>query len=121
MDRRRFERLVERALRRLPARFRDSLQNVAVVVEDWPRPEHLDDVGAEDKRDLLGLYLGVPLTERFDYNMALPDRILIFQKPIEAACATDDDVVEQVRITVLHEIAHHFGMDDAELERLGLD
>ncbi|MDO8532489.1 MAG: metallopeptidase family protein [Dehalococcoidia bacterium] len=84
-------------------------------------PEHLDEAGAEDKRDLLGLYMGVPLTERFDYNMALPDRILIFQKPIEAACASDDEVVEEVRITVLHEVAHHFGMGDAELERLGLD
>ena len=120
MTRRQFQRLVAQALRRLPPRFRASLRNVAIVVEDWPGEEHLAEAGLEDRYDLLGLYLGIPLPDRHDYNMVLPDRILIFQKPIEAICRTDEEVVEQVRVTVLHEIAHYFGIDDAELERLGL-
>ncbi|MBI4339589.1 MAG: metallopeptidase family protein [Chloroflexi bacterium] len=93
------------------------MDNLDVVVRDWPRPEHLEERGRGDRYSLLGLYQGVPLTERSHYDLALPDVITIFRHPIEALCATRREVVEEVRKTVLHEIAHHFGMDETALEK----
>lgn len=106
-----FERYVSRALDGLPAEVGGLMRNVAVVVEDEP---------PEDEPDLLGLYEGVPLTERgWDYGGALPDLIRVFRNPICEICATPDEVVEEVRITVIHEVAHHFGIDDEHLDELG--
>lgn len=116
---REFERLVLEALRGLPGVFRDRLDNLDVVVEDWPSQEELASVGLEGRYELLGLYHGVPLTDRYSYNMVLPDKISLFQRPIEAICRTRQDVVEQVRRTVVHEIAHHFGIDDEHLDGTG--
>lgn len=104
-----FEVLVAEALDSLPPELGRQMRNVVVVVEDdAPSP------------GLLGLYEGVPLTERGDwYSAVLPDRITIYRKPICAISATEDEVVEQVRVTVIHEVAHHFGIDDARLDELG--
>jgi len=122
MERRRFLRLVRQALAELPSPYRDWLANLDVVVERRPRRHHLHEAGLGPGETLFGLYEGVPLTERgSDYGLVLPDKITIFQEPLERAFSNDVDVVEEVRRTVLHELAHHFGMGDEELERLGLE
>ena len=105
----RFEELVGHALDRIPAELAARIDNVVIRV-------------AEDSRgrNLLGLYEGIPLTRREQYGgMAMPDRITIYRRPILARCRTEEEVVEQVTITVVHEIAHHFGIDDARLHELG--
>lgn len=106
----RFEQLVAEALDGIPPELAARMDNVAVVVDE----------GA-DRSHLLGLYEGIPLTERRDYGvgMVVPDRITIFRRPILRMCRTEDDVVRQVRITVVHEVGHHFGIDDARLHELG--
>ena len=112
MGRERFEELVAEALDTIPPELASLMDNVAIFVEDDAPP---DDAG------LLGLYEGTPLTERDGWYAAgaLPDRISIFRHPILAACDTEENVVEEVRITVVHEIAHHFGIDDDRLHELG--
>jgi predicted Zn-dependent protease with MMP-like domain len=114
MTRRKFETLVERALRRLPRRFKDKLVNVAVVVEDWPDPKTLADLGLEPPDTLLGLYRGVDLTQRdASYANVLPDTVTIYQGPIEEEAADDPAAMaEIVRETVMHELGHYFGLDD---------
>jgi predicted Zn-dependent protease with MMP-like domain len=110
MSRARFEELVGDALDQIPRQFMSAMNNVVVLVED---------VDPENPY-LLGLYHGVALTERTShYGMVLPDRITIFRLPILRICQTEDDVVRQVGITVIHEIAHHFGIDDETLHELG--
>ncbi len=119
MYRRRFERLVSRALRQLPPDIRGRLDNVAVVVEDEPSPYQLASSGVRPGDTLLGLYQGIPLTQRSSsYGMVLPDKVTIFRKPIESICASDQEIVRQVRQTVIHEIAHHFGLSESDLRRL---
>jgi predicted Zn-dependent protease with MMP-like domain len=116
----RFERLVLRALAGLPREFRERLDNIDVIVERRPSRADLERAGLPPGETLLGLYLGTPLTARTgDYTMTLPDRIIIFQEPIEAVSANTHELVEQVRRTVIHELAHHFGIDDDRLEELG--
>jgi predicted Zn-dependent protease with MMP-like domain len=111
MDRERFEDLVAEALDEVPVELQRLMDNVVVLIEDDPPP---------DDPDLLGLYEGHALTERgVDYAGVLPDRITIFRRPILAVCDTEDDVVEEVAVTVVHEIAHHFGIDDERLHELG--
>ncbi|MEH3032636.1 MAG: metallopeptidase family protein [Aeromicrobium erythreum] len=107
----RFAELVEQAFREVPAELTAMLDNVVLFVEDDAPPED---------PDLLGLYDGVALTERDTaYGGVLPDRIMVFRRPTLAICETEEDVVEEVRITVVHEIAHHFGIDDDRLHELG--
>jgi predicted Zn-dependent protease with MMP-like domain len=114
-----FEKLVAEALDELPRRFRRRLRNIAVVVEIEPSQELLEDMGLWPHGTLLGLYQGVPLTERgFSYGNVLPDRITIFQKPIEALHRTNEEIKEAVKDTVKHEIGHYFGLDDEQLEEL---
>ena len=121
MKRARFRALVEEALAELPQEFRERLDNVAIMIEDRPSAEEMASVGAEDRYELLGLYLGVPQTERDSgYHMVLPDRIVLYQKNIEDVCESDEEVRQEVKLTVAHEIAHHFGISDEELDRLGL-
>ncbi|MFS8478406.1 MAG: metallopeptidase family protein [Micromonosporaceae bacterium] len=111
MSRERFEELVSEALDQVPPELLDLMDNVVVLVEDDPP--------AEDP-ELLGVYEGYALTERgWDYAGVLPDRIIIYRNPILRICDTEDDVVEEIAITVVHEIAHHFGIDDARLHELG--
>ena len=111
----RFARLVARALDDLPTEFRERMRNIEVVVEDEPTEEQVRG-GAE----LLGLYEGVPLTDRGSAEPYLPDRISIFRGPIERMTASPRQQAEIVRDTVVHEIAHHFGISDERLKELGL-
>jgi len=120
MRRERFVRLVRRALDDLPSPYRDWLANVDVVVERRPRLHHRRELGLRPGERLYGLYEGVPLVDRSDYHLSLPDKVTIFQEPLELDSASEEELIEEVRRTVLHEIAHHFGIDDEELERLGL-
>jgi len=111
-----FEQMVREVLDGLPDRFRDKIENVAVVIEEWPGPDADDAVADEDDSDLLGLYQGTPYGEREDgYSMVLPDRITIYRQPILAQCRTEAEVREEIRLTVLHEIGHYFGLSDDEL------
>jgi predicted Zn-dependent protease with MMP-like domain len=113
-------RLVRTALRELPSGIRFMLDNVEVVVVDEPSSADLDDSGTETLEDVFGLYQGIPLTERgSDYSMVLPDKITIFRGPLERAFTSPLDIAEQVRITVVHEMAHHFGIDEDRLDELG--
>jgi predicted Zn-dependent protease with MMP-like domain len=117
-----FAELVSEALGSLPEEFLDKLENIQVDIEEWPSPEDLLSarLSARSKYSLLGLYHGVPLTERGAFYMALPDRISIYQKPIEALAGADEERIrEQVRRTVVHEIAHYYGISDERLEELG--
>ena len=119
MKRSEFERLVERALRTLPRRFREKLENVAVVVEDWADEETLEDMGIEPPDTLYGLYRGVDLTQRDSYyGNCLPDTITIYQGPIEEDCDTTEDMSGVVRDTVMHELGHYFGLDDEQLHEI---
>lgn len=118
----RFETLVARALDLLPEPFQDHLENVSVEIAEEPAPELLESMGMDpdDAEDtLFGLYEGTPLTERYHDDVLLPDRILIYRGPLLDWCETEEEVVEEVRITVLHEIGHFFGMDEERLEELG--
>ena len=121
MDRGRFEELVRDALDDLPEEFATRLENVEVIVEDEPSPELLRSMGLHPRRDtLFGLYRGVPLGRRgVGYGGVLPDTITIFYRPLLRACVTPESIRRQVRITVIHEIAHFFGLDDAAIRALG--
>jgi predicted Zn-dependent protease with MMP-like domain len=111
-----FEALVEQALDGLPEEFAELLDNVAVMVEDEPDPEDLEALGMEPDEELLGLYQGAPLTERDTfYNAALPDRILIYRGPILRSCENRRQVIREVRDTVIHELGHHFGLDEEDM------
>jgi len=119
MKRQRFERLVAEALDEIPRRFREAMVNVAVVVEDTPSNELLVQMDIEPPDTLFGLYQGVPLPERdWAYGNALPDRISIFQRPIEEACETDDEIRDTIGETVIHEFGHYFGLSEAEIEEI---
>lgn len=115
MNRKAFEQLVERALKRLPKKFLDALENISIEVVDEPPQDVLDDMGIENGA-LYGLYQGVPLTEReWNFGNVLPDRITIYQGPIERDTRTDEEIEEVVLDTVVHEIGHYFGFDDETL------
>jgi predicted Zn-dependent protease with MMP-like domain len=103
-----FEVLVEKALQDIPAEFRSAMENVVVLIDETSPPGRL-----------LGLYQGVPLTNRGNYSAAMPDRITIFKEAICAMCESTQEVERQVRKTVIHEVAHHFGIDDPRLRELG--
>ena len=110
LDRAGFEALVDQALDEIPAEIASQVHNVVVLVEDEP---------PADEPDLLGVYEGVSLTERTSDHTGLPDRITVFRRPLLEMCETPEELVREVRITVVHEIAHHFGIDDARLHQLG--
>lgn len=109
MNRTRFRKLVEEALEALPDVFRQKLTNVAIIVEDHP-PER-----AEREGLLLGLFHGVPRTEKSVFQSTPPDRIFLYQKNIEAVCSTDEEIRREVRRTLLHELGHYFGLNEDEL------
>lgn len=119
MRRKRFEELVERALADIPKLFRDEMKNVAVVVEDQPSLELLEEMGIEPPDTLYGLYQGTPLAEReWAYGNTVPDRIAIYQQPIVEDCEDDEDIIECVAETVMHEFGHHFGMSEEEMDEV---
>ena len=119
MNRERFEWLVARAIDSLPDEFRTRLENIDVVVNDWPTQEQITRAGLRRGGNLLGLYEGVPLTRRgAHYGLVPPDKITVFQKAIEAQHRHDAEITAEIQRVVRHEIAHHFGIGDARLEQL---
>jgi predicted Zn-dependent protease with MMP-like domain len=122
MKRATFTALARRAFERLPKQFRDHLEHVEFVIEDWPSAELLKSLELDPKDDtLLGFYDGVPIGERstLDGPEPVTDTIYLFQRALEEACESDSELVEEIRVTLLHEIGHHFGLDDDEIEKLG--
>ena len=117
LSQREFDGLVQQAYRQLPANVRQTLDNVDISVEERPSPEDFD--AQSDEATLFGLYTGVPLTERAGYEPALPDRIIVFRRPILESCATTEEVVQEIRITLWHEVGHFLGLDEDDLHRLG--
>ncbi len=116
-----FDNLVAEALEQIPEEFRNALKNIDIMVEDEPDPELLKEIGYPEDDLLLGLYLGTPLPERtYGEDPLLPDCIYIFRKPLEEISETPEALREEIRITVIHEMAHYFGFDEERLEELGL-
>lgn len=119
MTRAHFEKLVAKAVRGIPERFRDEMRNVAVVVEDYPEPELLEEMGIAPPDTLYGLYQGTPLPEReWAHGNVLPDRITIYRQPIIEDCDDDDDVIRAIGETVIHEFGHYFGLSEEEIEEI---
>lgn len=117
LSRREFVSLVRRAYRQLPPNIQQALKNVDVSVEERPGPEELDLL--EEGGTLFGLYVGVPLTEREGPGPVLPDRIVLFRQPIMQSCSTTEEVVEEIRVTLWHEVGHYLGINEENLHRLG--
>ncbi len=115
-----FEALVESALRRIPRRFRDAMQNVGIVVEDWPAPDLMEEITGDRDEVLYGLFTGRPLTERhYDDWGDLPAMIHIFQGPLEQDFPDRSGLEREIEITLVHEIAHYLGIDENTLEEYG--
>jgi predicted Zn-dependent protease with MMP-like domain len=115
-----FDRALRRALSELPPVFRDALSNVAIVVEDWPPDWLLDELGIPPEDTLYGYFHGVPLPERSIQDSGnLPDNISIYRGPLEEDFPNPSELAREIRITLLHEIGHYFGMGEEELEKLG--
>jgi predicted Zn-dependent protease with MMP-like domain len=120
VNRQEFERLVAEALDSLPAEFREQLDNLEVVVEDWADAETMRVAGVRHRADLLGFYHGVPRARRtHNYGLVLPDKISIYQRPIEMRCRAVAEIREAVQHVLRHEIAHHFGISDERLREIG--
>ena len=116
MTRARFEQLVADAVLTIPRQFRDRIRNLAIIVEDEPDEALLHEMEIEPPDTLFGLYQGIPLTERhWDHGNALPDRIVLYQGPIEGACESEDEIVVTIGETLIHEVGHYFGMSEDEL------
>ena len=119
MTREQFDALVDDAVRSVPARFRAALRNIVIVVEDEPSQEVLEEMEIAPPDTLFGLYQGTPLTERrWDYGNALPDRVTLFQRPIERESEDRDDVVAAIGETLIHELGHYFGLSEEEIEEI---
>jgi predicted Zn-dependent protease with MMP-like domain len=120
MTRHAFEKLVAEAVTLIPARFRREMKNLALVVEDEPAPRLLEEMEIEPPDSLYGLYQGTPLTERhWDFGNHLPDRITIYQRPIEEDCEGDEDEIRAViGETLIHEVGHYFGLSEEEIEEI---
>ena len=119
MTRDQYAALVEEALLEIPRRFRDAMKNVAVVVEDEPPPHVLEEMEVDPDDTLFGLDQGTPLTQRgWGYGNTLPDRISIYQRPIEEACEDEDEIRDCVAETVIHEFGHYFGLSEEEIEEI---
>jgi len=119
VERKEFERRVADALATIPREFRDAMHNIAIVVEDEPSEELLDEMEIEPPDTLFGLYQGVPLTERTSsYGNTLPDRVLIFRGPHERETADEEDLIVCIGETLIHEIGHYFGLSEEEIEEI---
>ncbi|NWF91722.1 MAG: metallopeptidase family protein [Syntrophaceae bacterium] len=119
LTRKEFEEAVLLALERLPRSIRRKMKNVDVVIEDRASPEILSEMGLRSSSELLGLYQGVPLDQRgFYYGNVLPDKITLFKIPIESMCRTKEEVEKRIKEVVIHEVGHHFGLDDERLREL---
>jgi len=119
MTRESFRVLVDEALETIPKRFRDAMQNIAIVVNDEPSAEQLESVEIEPPDTLLGLYEGIPLPERqWAHGNTLPDKITLFQRPIEDSSDDEDDLVVCIGETLIHEVGHYFGLSEEEIEEI---
>jgi predicted Zn-dependent protease with MMP-like domain len=119
MTRAEFERLVAEAVSLIPRRFRREMKNLALVVEDAPSADLLAEMDIEPPDSLYGLYHGTPLPERtWGFGNALPDRITIFQQPIEQDCDDEDEMRETIGETLIHEVGHYFGMSEEQIEEI---
>jgi predicted Zn-dependent protease with MMP-like domain len=119
VERAAFEKLVAEALQSIPRRFRKEMRNIAIIVEDEPSPALLREMGVTPPDTLLGLYSGVPLTERsWRGEQQMPDRIHIFQGPHERDSRDDDDLVVAIAETLIHEVGHYFGMSEEQIEEI---
>jgi len=119
LTRKEFEEAVVAALKRLPKFIKEKMENVDVVVESRASREVLNEMGLSSPSELLGLYQGVPLDRRgFYYGNVLPDKITLFQIPIESICKTKEEIREKIREVVIHEVGHYFGLDDEKLREL---
>ena len=119
MTRARFRQLVDEALETIPENFREAMHNIAIVIEDEPTLEQLDEVGVEPPDTLLGLYQGTPLPDRqWAHGNTLPDKITLFQRPIEDESDDEDDMVVAIGETLIHEIGHYFGLSEDEIEAI---
>ena len=119
LSRTEFEKTVVSALEGLPAFFRKKMKNIDVVVEDEAPRDLLSEMGLQSPLDLLGLYQGIPLDQRgFFYGNVLPDKITLYQMPIESMCRTEEEVKERIRETVIHEVGHYFGLSEERLREI---
>lgn len=115
-----FQQLMERAMESIPIDFKSRMDNIVFIVEQFPSSNDLERLDMKDGRYLLGLYSGIPYTHRSTwYGSTTPDRIILFQKNIEAICSTEDELVDKVKEVVIHEVAHYFGMTDQEIRKAG--
>jgi predicted Zn-dependent protease with MMP-like domain len=125
MNRKSFEPLVRQALDRIPAEFQAAMRNIAIVIEDHPGPEAADpedDAEGGEEGVLYGLYQGIPLPDRSaDDSGTIPDVIILYQKPLEEDFPDREDLIREIEITIVHEIAHYFGFDEETLEQYGYD
>jgi predicted Zn-dependent protease with MMP-like domain len=119
MNKEKFEQLVSRAVETLPAEFLDKLENITVMVRDYPTSAQLTRARIRPSHALLGLYEGIPLTKRGrHYSLVTPDKITIFKKPIESMCRDDAEIIAEIQSVVRHEIAHYFGIEEATLNQI---
>lgn len=123
MDTQKFEGLVNKAYEKIPERFKQKMENVEIIVEDFPAPEDLEQLRIRGEKLLLGFYRGTPLPKRSVWQVArLPDKIVIFQRNIERMCRSEKEIEERVYEVLLHEIGHYFGLSDKEIyELIGSD
>ncbi|MDD2274466.1 MAG: metallopeptidase family protein [Candidatus Pacebacteria bacterium] len=117
MDHNEFEKIVIEGIKAIPEKFLEKLDNVDIVIEDNPTKEQLKELKVRNNNHLLGLYEGVPKTERWNYAQVLPDKITIFNVPIERIAKSREEIKEIVKETVWHEIAHHFGMSEEQVKK----
>ncbi|PIU99382.1 hypothetical protein COS59_00010 [Candidatus Wolfebacteria bacterium CG03_land_8_20_14_0_80_36_15] len=118
LNRRKFEKIVKKGIKAIPERFLQKLNNMAIVIGDEPTPAQKKKLNLRSNWTLFGLYEGIPqLSRGANYSAALPDKITIFQKPIEAAARDEENIKEIVKNTVWHEIAHHFGMNEVQVRQ----
>jgi predicted Zn-dependent protease with MMP-like domain len=116
MTREEFSELVQEAIELIPPRFARAIHNVAIVIEDEPSEELLEEMGIDEDGTLFGHYEGTPLTERSGYGNTLPDRITLFQNPIEDDCEDDEDeIFVEIGLTLIHELGHYFGMSEEDI------
>ena len=122
MNRHRFEKLVQRALAKIPQPFQQAMQNVAIVIEDWPDPEVVEEITGDPDELLYGLFSGTPLPERrFDDSGEMPAMITLYQCPLEEDFLDLEELVEEIEITLVHEIAHFMGFDEDTLKEYGYE
>ena len=122
LSRKAFERAVRKAMNRIPAELAACIEDVAVLVEEEPSGEVLDELGVPEGETVFGAYFGTPVGEKSFFDVPFePDRIVIYRRPLQEYCLTVDELIEEIEVTVVHEIAHHFGIDEETLARYGYE